>query len=90
MGTNDKDSVVSLLGAALVQMHGCGDYTPKDVDELEEAAWKALKLLEEQEIVRCKDCKYWRQNTQICRLWSVGYVAHHTPPDWYCADGERR
>lgn len=59
MGTNDKDSVVSRLGAALIQMHGCGNYTPKDVDELEEAAWKALKLLEEQEIVRCNGWRCW-------------------------------
>ena len=45
----DKENVISSLGNALVQMHGCGRYTPEDVDELETAAWKALKLLEEQE-----------------------------------------
>ncbi len=42
------------------------------------------------EIIRCKECKYWRQNTEFCGRWSVGNVAQHTPPDWFCADGERR
>lgn len=51
----------------------------------------AIALLKEQEtVVRCKDCKHWRQNTEFCGRWSVGNIAQHTPPDWYCADGERR
>ena len=41
------------------------------------------------DIVRCKDCKHWRQNAEFCGRWSVGNVAQHTPSDWYCADGER-
>jgi hypothetical protein len=45
----DRKKVIASLGNALVQMHGCGRYTPEDVDELETAAWKVLKLLEEQE-----------------------------------------
>ena len=45
----DKENVISSLDNALVQMHGCGRYTPEDVDELETAAWKALELLKEQE-----------------------------------------
>lgn len=45
----DREKVISNLSSALVQMHGCGRYTPEDVDELETAAWGALKLLEEQE-----------------------------------------
>ena len=52
---------------------------------------EGAELLKEQEtIVRCKDCKYWRQNTEFCGRWSVGNVARHTPLDWFCADGERR
>ena len=42
------------------------------------------------EVVRCKDCKHWRQNAEFCGRWSVGNVAQHTPSDWYCADGERK
>ena len=44
----DREKGIAALGNALVQMHGCGRYTPEDVDELETAAWRALKLLEEQ------------------------------------------
>lgn len=45
----DREKVIASLGNALGQMHGCGRYTPEDVDEFETAAWKVLKLLEEQE-----------------------------------------
>ena len=45
----DREKIIASLSNALVQMHGCGRYTPEDVDELETAAWKALELLEEQE-----------------------------------------
>ena len=45
----DREKVIADLSTALVQMHGCGRYTSRDVDELETAAWVALKLLKEQE-----------------------------------------
>lgn len=71
----DREKTVAALDKALVQMHGCGRYTPEDVDELETAAWGALKLLEPIEpieerineidcIYRCGNCKthfYYRQ-----------------------------
>jgi hypothetical protein len=47
-------------------------------------------LSEKPEIVRCRDCKYWRTNTEFCMRWSVANVAHHTASNWFCADGERR
>lgn len=47
----DREKVINDLSTALVQMHGPGQYTPEDVDELETAAWKALELLKEQEAV---------------------------------------
>ena len=38
------------------------------------------------ELIRCKDCKYYDPDCQICDngLDSI------FPPDWFCADGERR
>ena len=46
----------------------------------------ALALLKEQEVVRCRDCKYYRKDT--C---SAGAGMAFPPPgDWFCADGERR
>lgn len=55
----------------------------EEADELMDEHWVG-------ELVRCKDCKYWRTNTEFCMRWSVANVAHHTPPNWYCADGERK
>ena len=39
------------------------------------------------ELIRCKDCKHWNKEDQDCNA-KVGYFP--APPDWYCADGERR
>ena len=44
----------------------------------------------DKQIVRCKDCEYWLSNTEFCTKWSVNCHVHHTSPDWYCADAERR
>lgn len=45
-----------------------------------------------EEIVRCKDCKWWgdldpknRYTDCYCHV-----VECSTEPDWYCADGERK
>jgi len=48
----------------------------------------AIVLLREQEpeIVRCKDCKHYDQDTQSCNNGLDGIFL----PDWFCADGERR
>ena len=52
----DREKVIDALDVALVQMNGCGMYTAKDVEELEKAAWDALKLLERDETqLKCKD-----------------------------------
>lgn len=48
-GQKNINDVINGLDAALVQMHGCGRYTPEDVEELERRAWDALALLEAQE-----------------------------------------
>lgn len=47
----------------------------------------------EEEIVRCKDCKYWQSRLfrtidgKECHLCNM--ADGYNPPDWYCADGER-
>lgn len=38
------------------------------------------------ELVRCKDCKHYKDGTGVCAL----YHAHGCAETWYCADGERR
>lgn len=45
------------------------------------------------EVVRCKDCRWWERDYQSryhpderpCNMLGLG-----TPPEWFCADGERR
>ena len=80
----DMEKVIASLGNALVQMHGCGRYTPEDVDELETAAWKALELLEllekEQDAVKPK--------LSMSGLWYECPVCHRhltKNSDNYCA-----
>ena len=41
------------------------------------------------EIVRCKDCKWYQ--VSVYKPLAVCDAAHRAPgPDWFCADGERR
>lgn len=47
--------------------------------------WCPLK-----EIVTCKECKYWQKRTGLCLKLSGLNVANCTPPEWYCAGGEKR
>ena len=62
-----------------------------DISEYLDRIWKlAYERGKNEGIVRCKDCKFWRQDTEICGLWSNVSIAQHIPPDWYCAAGERR
>ena len=48
-----------------------------------------------QEVVRCGGCKWYKEGYDIDGKWfsrcngSVRTYGH-TPPDWFCADGERR
>ena len=45
------------------------------------------------ELVRCKDCQWWERDSQP-RYHSDErpciIVEMATPPEWFCADGERR
>lgn len=47
---------------------------------------KIMKLLkEQQEVVRCKDCKYY-DYFNGCMSW---HDVNSNNDNWYCADGER-
>lgn len=42
------------------------------------------------EIVRCKDCRYWKSGREECgNSDSVCFINGRCTPDWFCADGER-
>lgn len=79
----------------LKEQEDCIRILTSDLEDLQKEHEKLLDkkiplITNGQEVVRCKECKHWRQNTEFCGRWSVGNVAQHTPPDWFCADGERR
>ena len=46
---------------------------------------KAVEVLKEQQIVRCKDCK--KRYTVLCIQEEAGNI--NNQDDWFCADGER-
>lgn len=73
--------------------------TPKPFEQAEHA-----EIV--QELVRCKDCLYWQQNTvrqnsNDAGWWNEALCERHTiygnepheawtDADWFCGDGERR
>ena len=38
------------------------------------------------ELVRCKDCKFYNENSGVCYRG----IVHGYAETWFCADGERR
>lgn len=64
-------------------------------------AWPYVELISIEErpmptidpVVRCKECRWWERDyhpqhhsdERPCNIVGMG-----TPPEWYCADGERR
>ena len=56
---------------------------------------KDLPAVDATPVVRCKECRYWREEVSPTEHW---VCAHHsfnerkmyTTPNFYCADGERR
>jgi hypothetical protein len=45
-----------------------------------------VETYSEQELVRCKDCKYWKDNCCYNRI----IPCPQPDESWFCADGERR
>ncbi len=39
------------------------------------------------ELIRCKDCKWWRSNKKECIEW---YDSPYAPADGYCFRAERK
>ena len=66
-----------------------GIYTDNPDDTL-----RYMKSAEVVEVVRCKDCKHWKQTDEIpvhygeCLDSVFGYCAPRE--DFFCKDGERR
>ena len=64
---------------------------PYASDDLEEYKDDARLLIEDApsiDIVRCKECKFWK-NKHLCATWSA-FGTIETNPDDFCSYGERR
>ena len=61
-----------------------------DGDKLQDIVNNTLSRNDIVQVVRCKDCKYWHENTQFCGFFSEFNVAHRMPANAYCCCGERK
>lgn len=72
---------------------GCCNTCQYISDHDAEEAWNKRTT---EEIVRCKDCKYYVTQGEFCKYDSVWEENKRHPygigckPDWFCADGKRR
>lgn len=41
-------------------------------------------------VIRCRDCKHWRQEKDDGDYGHCKRYDHYAPVDCYCSDGERR
>lgn len=49
------------------------------------------KILEKEELVRCKDCVYWNQIAgSVFGRCNVFNKEWHPGSEWYCADGVKK
>ena len=69
---------------------------PIDSDIYYEALEVAIEALQQPEIIRCKNCKYWNRLTIVTsKDERKGLCEHHdhimaTREDFFCADGEEK
>ena len=52
---------------------------------------QAVRLINKQNIVRCKDCALshpWDNDFVLCRNRRISAI--YVKPDWYCADGVKK
>lgn len=80
----------------LDKMPLCSECDPSNMPypcvDCEDAFLMAIDALRQPEIVRCKDCKHYKESQQgVPRTENRRYVCDEFNPDddWFCADGER-
>ena len=74
--------------AKLYIIRHCNPDYPKGKTEWERAVNMAIKALEQSEIIRCKECKYYRQYDDQDDL--CVYTMTSVEADDYCSYAERR
>lgn len=77
----------------LAQLERCARDPYHETHYKRDAAINTIKRMESADVVkvvRCKDCSFWHGNTQYCGKFSIPNWAQRTPPDGFCAFGERK
>jgi len=91
--TPDREKVIEALEICATGTNSCNKCPMKDkCHGVSNAAMvAAIKLLKEQEeVVRCKDCKYWQDNNGGYPHRDCKWNQDETPdPDDFCSAGER-
>ena len=41
-------------------------------------------------VVRCRDCKYWKSESDSCGKCEQWHLSGVYSADWFCADGEKK
>lgn len=58
--------------------------------DLEDAVYNSrTNKKHDDDIIRCKDCKYWYNGCCYSRVSNRINFTVEVPDDWFCADGER-
>lgn len=87
--------------ALMERMYHDAFETDTDMQKWDSGCWIRYKMFENAmddaptidavSVVRCKECKYWRSNTQFCAKWSYGgFISQRTLPNDFCSCGERK
>ena len=56
----------------------------------EETGQGVMKPEYKGKLTRCKDCRHWKANTQLCSVFSGLCTVHRMPPDGYCSEAKRK
>ena len=59
-----------------------------DVIEIDEVLDMAIEALEQEPVVRCKDCEYWTKQSHSLQ-GRCALSGSYPTGAWYCANGER-
>ena len=82
----DREKVISELDKIADEANPWKESPPLRCDLPYPLLLDAIALLKEQsQIVRCKDCKHYKDNRCFFTM-----RRHGLHDDWFCADGERR
>jgi len=76
-----------LMCAIPANGRGWGENDVKDFSQ-GRPEWCPMK--EQEAVVRCKDCKYWEQYSDVPQIGNCPVLDRSERDNWFCANGERK